>query len=67
MWILCGSVAEFNGAAGNLVVVRQVSFTLLISLIMRLQSKSVREEHLVHILGEVLSCAPGEYGYKAKT
>ena len=35
---------------------RQVSFTLLISLIMRLQSKSVREEHFVHILGEVLSC-----------
>ena len=56
---MCGSVAEFNDAAGNLVVVRQVSFTLLISLIMRLQSKSVREEHFVHILGEVISCAPG--------
>ena len=25
---------------------------------MLLQSKSVREEHFVHILGEVLSCVP---------
>ena len=35
---------------------RQVSFTLQIGLTMLLQSKSVREEHFVHILGEVLSC-----------
>ena len=35
---------------------RQVSFTLLMGLLLRLQSKSVREEHFVQILGDVLSC-----------
>ena len=35
---------------------RQASFTLPMGLALRLQSKSVREEHFVHILGEVLSC-----------